>query len=183
MTNATLWRFQIFSAQCATASGARERTNQTSSNLYMRLLSIHVTLHSSVLLYCRRAGKLIKALASIQSLVKLSDFPCDDIVTPHFKNTSYLYCYWLYYHVHLAKRPPELEISNLYNYTSNHCTRLDKGRTSVLIRPTIYNFRSSRDEMCSFNVWIPFITTKMKLKIIFGLFSVFFYKISLMQLT
>jgi hypothetical protein len=178
MTNATLWRFQIFSEQCTTASDARERTNKTSSNLHMRLLSIHIKLHSSILLYCRRVGKLIKALACIQSLLKLSDFTCGDIVIPHFKNTGCLYCYWLYDHVHLANRSPEWEISDLYNYTPIHCTRLDQRRTSVLIRSTIFNFRSFRDEMCSFNVWIPFITIKMKLKIIFGLFSPFCTKLA-----
>jgi len=74
--------------RCATAFGARERTNQTSSKLYMHLLSIHVTLHSSILLYCKRVGKLIKALTCIQSLLKLSDFTCGDIAIPHFKTTG-----------------------------------------------------------------------------------------------
>jgi len=118
----------------------------------MPLLSIHVTLYSPILLYCRRVGKVIKALACIQSLLKLSDFMCGDIVIPHFKNTGYLYCYLLYDHVHLANRSPELEISNLYNYTFIHCTRLDQRRTHMLIGSTIFNFRSPRDETCSFNV-------------------------------
>jgi hypothetical protein len=152
------------------------KTNKTSSNLYMRLLSIHITLHSSILLYCRRVGKLIKVLACIQSLLKLSDFTCGDIVIPHFKNTGCLYCCWLYDHVYLANRSPEWEISDFYNYTSIHCTLLDQRRTSVLIRSTIFNFRSIRDEMCSFN--IPFITTNMELKIIFGLFSPFRTKLA-----